>query len=158
MHRSALYQSNAHRLTLKHYSMSQYEELVFALQHRPENNSLETSLGYCTVHQIILPLNIHTRHAFSKGSRCWSCPKPLALSTPCVASKRCCTKEAWLAGPLQASALQQSWSQKALECRREHLVYQRQRLIIVPEEILTPPEGPGLSKFPAGSSRNDPLA
>ena len=43
--------------------------------------------------------------------------------------------------------------QEALQRRGEHLVDERQRLGVVPEDVVPPPERPRLSKLPAAQSR-----
>ena len=45
--------------------------------------------------------------------------------------------------------LLKGWPQQALQRGREDLVDQRQGLVVVPEEVLAPPEGALLSKLPA---------
>ena len=42
--------------------------------------------------------------------------------------------------------------QQALQCRREHLVYQRQGLVVMPEEVLASPEWTLLAKLPVQGS------
>ena len=48
---------------------------------------------------------------------------------------------------------QQRWAQQALQSGGEDLVYERQGLGVVPEDVLAPPEWPLLSKLSAQSTR-----